>query len=183
MSNSRQLIALGLFLILFASVSTFAYFKTSQKISNPRTIGISHVKQLATSTVIYQSDNDGLYPATSSMPGTRSVLIPYVKSKELFEGYVGSHTRPLYNFNVAGVHESLPPYPGTTQQELQSVGVFFARSIKKPGYFYLSRGDSSVKATKAIDLQFALSHQFDRRGVVLMPADYLADQDPLKEMK
>jgi len=180
MLNSRQVLALTLLGLLFASTTAFVYFKAKQRTICPKTPGVSNIKQIATSTAIYQADYDDLFPATSAMPGTRAVLMPYVKQKEMFEELPGSNARPLFNFNVAGILASLPPYPGANQAELTDVGVFYARSLEKPGYFFMTRGDTSAKTIKAVDLQLALSYQFDRKGAKLFPPDYLADKDPLK---
>ncbi|MBX3114754.1 MAG: hypothetical protein KF836_09340 [Fimbriimonadaceae bacterium] len=142
----------------------------------------SRYASLATALIIYASDFDDTFPAASSEKTLRALTYEYVKNKTVYEP--GIHAgKANFNFNLAGVSMGAPPYPGSIKVEPSRVIVTWARNPKKQDEFfvyYLANGRGTLTS---LELLKALEPQFDRRGVVLMPADYLADQDPLKETK
>jgi len=154
------------------------------RIGNPKTQSISNLKQLGTGVAIYQSDYDGYFPPASAMPAVRVVLDPYTKNHTLFKPINEISTTPQFSFNIAGVAETLPPYPGSAQRALNEVAMWSSCNLDKemPGMF-ITVADSSVRFLRfdKIDkINAAFEGQFDRKGVKLWPADYLKSLDPLK---
>ncbi|MBX3114752.1 MAG: hypothetical protein KF836_09330 [Fimbriimonadaceae bacterium] len=147
---------------------------------------LSNQKQIATAIIIYAIDNDETFPLASSMLTLRAQLNSYVKRKESFLPYKKYTTIPQFNFNLAGVKNTLPPFPGTEQREPNEVAIWYSAVVAAPYGFLVAHADSSVKfypAAKHAEYQNLLAPQFDRKGIQLLPPDYLADQDPLKENK
>lgn len=147
---------------------------------------LHQIKEICNGLAIYVTDYDDRFPATSAMPGTRAVLHPYLKNRLLFEGSSTHYSEPTYNFSVAGVEASLPRYFGAKQQDVSKVGVWQAQVFKNTPGTCISFADTHAKffpveqSEKVID---AFDDQFDRLGATLMPANYLAEYDPLKGMK
>lgn len=154
--------------------------------SSYKTWALSNIKLIATSTQIYQSDYDERFPATSAMPGTRAVLMPYTKNGDFFNSQKDKFDRPQFNFAVAGVTLALTPYPGTKQLELDEVAVWSNTVLGEKSGMIVGRADTSARfypPEKLAEAFLLFEGQFDRKGVTLISADYLADQDPLKESK
>ncbi|MBX3114753.1 MAG: hypothetical protein KF836_09335 [Fimbriimonadaceae bacterium] len=174
------------FAVILAFVLILVFPIQSEPSISSTTYALSNVKQIAITTLIYQSDYDERFLATSAMPCTRAVLMPYIKNSQFFDSRESRFGRPQFNFNVAGVTSALTPYPGTKQLEPTEVAVWSNHVYGQYKGIVVSRADSSAKSyrpEKYAEVLALFEGQFDRRGVVLMPADYLADQDPLKEMK
>ena len=172
------LVVISLFVLIFCFPINFLYTGHPYKSQ-----ALSSIKQIGTSTMIYLSDYDERYPATSAMPGTRAVLMQYIKNSQLFESRKAKFDRPQFNFTVAGVLSVLPPYPGTKQLELTDAAVWSNLIIGETPGMIVGRADTSAKFYGSDNLTeaFALFNgQFDRKGVKLFPPDYLADKDPLK---
>ncbi len=63
------LVVISLFVLIFCFPINFFYTGYPYKLQ-----ALSSIKQIGTATMIYLSDYDERYPATSAMPGTRAVL-------------------------------------------------------------------------------------------------------------
>ncbi|QYK54061.1 MAG: hypothetical protein KF824_03995 [Fimbriimonadaceae bacterium] len=148
-----------------------------------KTVLLSKLRQINTSASIYCSDFDGLYPAASGMPAVRVVMNPYIKNSNLFEPASRYSPPAQFNFNLAGVSEKLPPYPGTTQTNPESVAVFYAPfwgETRGVAAVFVDGHHKFFREERWNEFAPSLSGQFDRKGVKLWPADYLQAQDPLK---
>ncbi|QYK54058.1 MAG: hypothetical protein KF824_03980 [Fimbriimonadaceae bacterium] len=182
--NKQGLFAfiLIIFLMILAGIAIPVFL--GSKPAPKKTQSLSNHKQVATSLLIYSADNEGTYPNGSGMPTIRVQLTPFTKRKELFIPHKNYTTTPYFNFNLAGVKDTLPPYPGTEQREPAEVAMWYSHILAKPYGFIVAHADSSVKfysAAKHGEYRNLLVPQFDRKGVQLLPPDYHADQDPLKE--
>ncbi|QYK54057.1 MAG: hypothetical protein KF824_03975 [Fimbriimonadaceae bacterium] len=137
---------------------------------------------LATALIIYASDFDDTFPAAASEQTLRALTYDYIKNHTVYEP--GIHAgKAMFNFNLAGVSMGAPPYHGGIKVEPSKVIVTWARNPKKQYEFFVYYLANERGTLTSSQLLKALEPQFDRRGVVLMPADYLADQDPLKDKK
>lgn len=142
---------------------------------------VSHIKQLSTSQLIYAKDNDDQFPPVSSMPSLRAALFIYSNQPRFFDSINTITSRPEFNFNLAGVAMSLPPYPGAEQLEPKSVGAWQGQVFGQYPTYVVGFADSHMATIKNPEQVIPLfTGQFDRKGVVLAPADYLTDEDPLK---
>jgi len=183
--NKEMIIGLAAIVIFFLFVVTLVFpidFLIRHEPQYPRQ-AMANIKQIGTATLIYSSDYDERFPATSAMPGTRAVLMPYTKNGGLFESQKDKFARPQFNFAVAGVTSVLTPYPGTKQLELTEVAVWSNLVMGETPGMIVGRADTSAKFYGPDNLKEAMilfEGQFDRKGVKLFPPDYLADQDPLK---
>lgn len=150
---------------------------------NPRLRVLVNLKQISTGTIIYLSDYDGYYPPASGMPAIRVAIEPYIKSNDLYKPVIDKSTTPQFNFNLAGVSETLPSYPGSARRALNEVAMWSSHTLgEKPGMI-ITFADSSARILeydKFDKINAAFEGQFDRKGVKLWPADYLKSLDPLK---
>lgn len=130
----------------------------------------------------YATDYDDIYPPATSEPTLRVLIYPYLRSDYYF--LTGKKTGPVhFNFNLAGVSVTAPPYPNQDTVDLDDVVLAYARNPQKRDEFFVAYGNWNNSTLTSSQLLKALKPQFDRKGVILMPADYLADQDPLKNKK
>lgn len=140
-------------------------------------------KELSACTSIYQTDFDDLYPPASGMSAISVVLEPYAQNNKLFKAFEHISTVPRFNFNLAGVNAVLPPYPSALEQNPDEVAMWSSQLLGKKHQWIISFADTGTKRIDAQDFDkvvAAFEGQFDRKGVKLWPADYLAAQDPLK---
>ena len=138
--------------------------------------------QCAFSLMLYASDSDDIFPAASSEQTLRSLTYIYIKNPRVYQpGRYAERTK--FNFNLAGVSVAAPPYPGTPQFSADKIIVSHARNPKEPDEYFVYYLSAKQGTLTASQLLTALEPQFDRKGVKLFPPDYLADQDPLKEIK
>lgn len=179
LTRKQLFLFLGVIVIFVLFGILYPVLLSSRPVSN-KTQQMANLKQLATATIIYSSDYDETFPASSSMATTRALLVPYSKSKSLYNPIVGS-TAPEFNFNVSGVNSD---YKLLSKDDVSPNQVALWHStLHDPFAFTVAMCDSSVKSFKQEqqDQYFeSLAYQFDRKGIALFPADYLADQDPLK---
>jgi len=128
-------------------------------------------------------DSDGLYPPASAMPAVRVVLEPYTKNVSIYEPVNNLSITQQFNFNLAGVSEKLPPYSGTNQLDPKNVAELYSPFFGETRGLAIVFADGHHKFYKdenQADIATAFQGQFDRKGVKLWPADYLAAQDPFK---
>lgn len=153
---------------------------------------ISRIKQLSAATLLYASAFDGRLPAASSMPSVRALLKSYHESSTPpdFKGIPQFSTSPQFNFNLAGVVSNLDKVQvlGSVAPVPSGEVAMWTSQILPKDYAGIIVGflDGSAKSFKLSDIegiQTGLSYQYDRKGVKLLPSDYMADQDPLKESK
>ncbi|MFM9873783.1 MAG: hypothetical protein ACKVQS_10005 [Fimbriimonadaceae bacterium] len=160
-----------LFVFLFATNCQPSTFSPS----------LSQIKQLATATIIYTSDYDDVHPHATSMPSVRAMVNPYFKNRRLFLPIPQYSTSPSFNFNTAGVWIYEQPL-GQKEllQSFQSV-VWYAPITSSNSYgVVMSSFDSSSRHVSTEKFLHYIQPQFPRKAT-LSPANYLADQDPLKE--
>ncbi len=185
MNSNSALKAIGRLIAVIISLGIIAlvlypvYVQPRQ--NDHRTTALSNIKQLGTSIIIYQSDNDDRFPHSTTMPGLRASIMPYCKNISLFQPNHQS-TAAQFNFNYAGVVLSQKPLGSNEALEPNQTTVWYAQSIikAKPGVFR-AMTDGSVKHTLLEPLLDSLNYQFDRSKVTLAPADYLVNEDPLKD--
>lgn len=144
--------------------------------------GLSSIKQLGTGTLIYVADYDEQFPIATQMPGLRATLFPYIKNAELFKEIPLKTGPKEFNFNFAAVNTAALPIGASTQPAVDETTIWYCISAnkEKPGAFH-SRIDSSVKFITLPTLFQTFQYQYPRKHDSLAPADYLADEDPLKE--
>lgn len=147
----------------------------------------SNLKQLTVAILIYQSDYDDRIPHATSMPTFRAQIDPYVKNKSVYNGIKNYSQNPTLNFNVSGIsipeNASVPLAATSAPLPPEQVLTLYTliTDPKSKDFCFAAYADTHAKPLKQPQqLTYALSFQFDRIGVTLAPADYLADQDPLK---
>jgi len=188
MKNSLRAGEVSIWTILLITVAAIALFLILMPVGHnhttaKKTVLLSHIKQITTSMSIYCMDYDGVYPPATGMETVRVLLIPYSKNITVFKPVKDVSISPQLNFNLAGVSETLPPYPGTSQLEPAKVAQFFSPFFGESRGIVIGFADGHVKFYKdemRKEADAAFDGQFDRKGVNLFPPDYLADQDPLK---
>lgn len=138
--------------------------------------------RIAQSLSIYAADYDEIFPPATSEVSFRVLVFPYIKASYVFTAmpYSGA---THFNFNLAGVSMSAPPYPGTHSVSQDHIVLTYARNPKERDQFFVYFLSNRRGILTNEQLLKALQPQFDRKGVKLFPSDYLADQDPLKETK
>jgi len=157
---------------------------------------------LANANSFYVSDHDGRFPAASSMPTLRALLQPYeesVFSQKMH--YSSGDSRklnwrpqknfwdPSFNFNLASVSydDALKPI-GFGTVESSEIVVFFITDSELNRITGVDLANRHIRYSESLKLKEEdfyrhISYQFDRKGAKLFPPDYLADQDPLKEIR
>lgn len=153
--------------------------------SKAKSISMSMVLTSANeATMQYAADHDEVLPAATSMPTIRALVQPYTDSMPVFEFYSPAPSFAQFNFNLAGVSTSLPPFPGTRQTNAYQVVTWHSQLPMGPRRVAIVTFDGKPKVLEPDErekFQRLLAPQFDRKGVKLFPPDYLADKDPLKE--
>jgi hypothetical protein len=148
---------------------------------------MTRIRQLATSLTIYSADFDERCPHATTMQSHRALISPYVSDIDAFKK-VENSTTPQFNFNMAGVKlEDTPinPIRPVDRFDNQANPLYFA--IQHRGAYpdlFIAYSDLSVIHREISDVfgpSMIFSPQYDRKGVTLAHADYLADQDPLKK--
>lgn len=165
---------------LFSALIGYQIQVVSGEVDQRRTqITLGRLKQIAESLAMYRADFDGYFPATTSMPSFRAVLMPYVRNGEMFEGEYKHSSRMEFNFNLAGVHESLPLGKAVGMADPLGVAVLYCRSLVTKSVFVVAVNDLPRVRTES-ELQTLISAKFDLRSVKLQPPNYLENKDPLK---
>jgi hypothetical protein len=154
---------------------------------------LSQLKQISSAIILYTEDNDKRFPHATSMPTLRAQLVDYTKSShdkktrpDIFKGLPDHYTQPQFNFNLAGVKitgDQLPLLPSGTLPTEQATLAYSVPIEKSNIHAIAVYADCHARAvTKSKPFTFAdlLGPQFERTGVTLAPANYLANQDPLK---
>lgn len=149
---------------------------------SPRMQAFSNVKHIGTATRIYADDFDSVLPNATSMPTIRAQLAPYCKTG-VWNAVPETSTNPTFNFNVAGFNLSEGNQLGTNQSPSEVLTPVFYSLLIKPNNEYNVIRATLAGNTKKIPLEQLLdelSIQLERDPKSLAPANYLADQDPLK---
>jgi|GEM_PF-2058461 len=171
---------IGILLIAIIAAILYPLFAQHQH-TGPGTAALSNLRQLATATIIYTTDYDDRFPHATALPGIRASIMPYCKNINLFKPTHQS-SAPEFNFNYSGTTLDQIPIGNSDVLTREKTTIWYAISkIKdKPGAFH-SRIDSSAKFSQYQPFFESFQYQFDRTDVTLAPADYLADQDPLRK--
>lgn len=86
--------------------------------ANPRTgvaaetLSLSNVKQIALGMIMYSSDFDDHFPKADSTPRAKALVLPYVKSEEVWKSPSGGGY--LYNTALSGVSQTAIEQPAET---------------------------------------------------------------------
>jgi hypothetical protein len=158
----------------------FVFLFTTNCQPSPYSHSLSNIKQIATSTIIYTSDYDEVLPNATSMPSVRAMLAPYSKNPKLYKPIPKVSDAPIFNFNVAGVENSATPIGQKEPlQSVQSVVWYAAITSPKSYGVVMSSFDSSSRPVSTEKFLHYIQPQFTHKAT-LAPANYLANQDPLK---
>ncbi|MFM9874179.1 MAG: hypothetical protein ACKVQS_12025 [Fimbriimonadaceae bacterium] len=177
--------------VIFMIIYPFQYHPNG---AARKTQMFSQLKQLGIATSLYLEDFDKQFPHATSMPTFRAQIIEYTKYSpddnsrpEIFKAMPGHYTEPQFNFNLAGVkapNEQLPLLPSGKLAFEQTILAFSAPIDKESNVrVIVVHANTSTRAfmkNNPITFTDLLGPQFNRKGVTLAPADYLANQDPLK---
>jgi hypothetical protein len=132
---------------------------------------MSHLRIWVNSTQIYAADNNDRLPNPSSFSSARAMVASYG-----YRDVAWSYRDPCFNLNLSGVALATIESKGTE-------GVYWYCIPTKAEFPYILSSPNSSRQSDPSSLAQLLSIQYDRKGVTLAPAEYLADQDPLKETK
>jgi hypothetical protein len=183
--------AFVIFIIIYTLVDVFH----CAHIAATKTQMLSNLNQIGIATLLYREDNDSSFPHASSMPTFRAQISKYLKSPSspainstIFKGIKNEFTEPQFNFNLAGVKVNdylLPLVPSKSINVDEAVLGFsfpFVSDVNcKAVVVYADTLARSIPNNKSFSYSDFLGTQFSRPNITLAPADYLADQDPLKK--
>lgn len=146
------------------------------------TVARSKVQQVSTSTLIYTTDFDDVFPPVQSMASFRSVLWPYCKN--VFD-FLGPTDRAVGEFNFALSGVALPSVKADFVPMYWIEGIDFDPKVLT-GQVYVSSVEGVVRHfTGYSERQFfrtAAHLQFPRAVKELFPPSYMADHDPIRDL-
>lgn len=151
----------------------------SAKVAAARSQVLSNVKETSHAIYIYSTDNDDRLPHATSMPTLRAQLKSYTGDNgDIHWKSNKDFLANIFNFNLSGVKIStIAPLNAH-----QSRHVLLYRIPKGNVHMpMVADPETGTKSMKIEQLLQSLQYQYDRKGITLAPADYLAEQDPLKK--